>query len=92
MNLKSKISDLNTNGTHHVSRRDIESTDYYQQLSPILKKMTMQKTNVHCIQHGVNVAINIGFENWDKQTGTRYTNRMIVKEIYEELRVKSSEV
>ena len=89
MNLKNP---LQLSETHNVSRKNIESTDFYNQLTPILKKMTMQKTNVHGIQHGVNVAIIIGFENWDKQTGTRYTNRMIVKEIYEELRVKSSEI
>lgn len=72
-----------------VTRKDIEQTEFYQELNPILKKMTMQKRNVECIQNGVNISNHIGFDNWEKQTATRYTNRVIIKEIFEQ---KTSEI
>jgi hypothetical protein len=32
------------------------------------------------IQHGVNVSINIGFDQWKKQTAFNNTTQQIVKE------------
>ena len=70
--------------TIRVTRTEIMATGMFQSLNPVLQKMTMRKGSVIAIKHGVNVASNIGFENWEKQTATRYINRMIVKELLDQ--------
>lgn len=68
-----------------ITRSDITGTEMFQSLNPILQQMTLRRGSVMAIEHGVNVASNIGFEAWEKQTATRYSNRMIVKEIMKEI-------
>ena len=78
--------------TIKINRQQIMATEMYQGLSPILQSMTLRRGSVLKIENGVNVAMNIGYEKWEKQSDFLYRNRMIVKEIVEELKVKNSEV
>lgn len=72
---------MKTTSPIQITAKEIQETEYFKQLTPVLQKLTLQKKNRDEIQHGMNVSRNIGFENWKKQTGTRYVNQMIVKEI-----------
>lgn len=64
-----------------VSREQIQSTQAFQKANKVIQNVTLNKTNVGWIQHGVNVATNIGFENWQKQTTSSFTNRQIIQEL-----------
>lgn len=64
-----------------VSREEIENTEFFKSLDPTIKILARRSKNIQSIQHGVTVAKNIGFEKWNAQTGDRYYNRMIVKEL-----------
>lgn len=67
-----------------IGSKEIKQTNFFKQLSPIMKELSLYKCNREAIAHGVNVASNIGYEKWEAQTGTRTTNKMIVKEILQE--------
>lgn len=64
-----------------ITNEDIRKTEMFQELNPVLKMITLRRGTVLSIEHGVNVATNIGYENWEKQTAASYVNRKIVKEI-----------
>ena len=70
--------------TQKITPEAIAQTEFFNTLDPILQKITLHKRNREEIEHGVNVAKNLGFEKWNQITATRYTNRMIVKEILEQ--------
>lgn len=66
-----------------VYSEDIKSTEFFQGLDHVAQALVLRHKNVKSIRNGVNVASNIGYEKWNDQTGDRYYNRMIVKEILE---------
>lgn len=70
-----------------ITPSDIEKTEFFQQLSPILKRLTLQKNSRERIENGVNVATNIGFKQWEAQCGDRYVHRRIVQELVEQQKV-----
>lgn len=62
-------------------KEKIEQTQTFKSLNSVQKKLTLQKTNVQHIAHGVNVATNIGFEEWVKICQFTERNKNIVQEI-----------
>jgi len=65
-----------------ISWDEIKKTQTFMELSPMVQKTILNRTIVKHIEHGVNVSINTGFENWQKQTAFNYTNQKIVKELF----------
>lgn len=55
---------METVKTIKITRSDITATEMFQSLNPILQQMTLRRGSVMAIEHGVNVASNIGFEAW----------------------------
>ena len=76
--------------SHHF-REKIEKTKTFNELNPFQKEMTLKKTNLRHIIHGVTISQNSGYEYF-KATNPQYTdrNRSIVKEIYESQQSKSA--
>lgn len=67
-----------------VTREQIEATKAFQKASKIIQKLTLNHTNMKWIIHGVNVSTNIGFEKWNGQTQSTFTNRGIIEELIKE--------
>lgn len=65
----------------HVTREQIQETDAFKKATKMIQKLTLNRTNFRCIQHGVNVVSNIGFEKWDQQTQSSWINREIIQEL-----------
>jgi hypothetical protein len=64
-----------------VSWDEIRNTPTFKGLSSVNQKIILNRTIVKHIEHGVNVSVNTGFENWQKQTAFNNTNQNIVKEL-----------
>lgn len=65
----------------HVSRNDIKETNHFKSLSPFIQKMALHRNNLKAIQHAINVISNVGFEEWQEKTVTRYNNAIIIQEL-----------
>ena len=66
-----------------INRRDVKETQSFKNLSAMLQKITLHRTNIKCIQDGVLIASNIGYQNWEKMTSAKWSNQQIVKEFIE---------
>lgn len=66
-----------------VQRKEVFETEAFKLLSPVLKKITSTRNQIAQISHGVNVANNIGFKKWEKQSGANWRTKEIVKELIE---------
>lgn len=64
-----------------VTREQIKETKAFKSASKMRQNITLNRTNFKWIEHGVNVATNIGFEKWDNQTQSTFTNREIIEEL-----------
>ena len=65
----------------HVSREQIKATKAFQNATTMIQNITLRRTNFRCIEHGVNVVANIGFDKWNDQTQSSFVNREIIREI-----------
>jgi hypothetical protein len=72
-------------------REQIEKTATYKSLNLFQREMTLMKTNLRHIEHGVQVANLSGYDYFD-HTNNQYTerNKKIVKEIHESQQSKSA--
>lgn len=64
-----------------IQRGQVEETTTFKKLSPVLKKITSTRNQIAQISHGVNVATNIGFKKWEKQSNANWRTKEIVKEL-----------
>lgn len=62
-------------------RVKIESTRVYKELNFIQRENVMKRANRLKIEHGYNVAMNIGLEQWEKQSAYNVHNSEIIKEL-----------
>lgn len=62
-------------------KEKIEQTQTFKSLNSVQRTLTLQKTNVQHIEHGVNVAKNIGFTKWERICQFTDRNKNIVKQI-----------
>lgn len=62
-------------------RSKIENTNTFKSLNPVQRTMTLAKTNLKHIEHGVTVAKNIGYEKWCEICQFTERNKNIVKEL-----------
>lgn len=73
------------NKTITISTDKVKSTNAFKKLSKVQQIIISKRVNVKHIENGVNVAINIGFEQWDKQSQFNFNNKEIVKELIKNL-------
>lgn len=64
-----------------ITREQIKKTKAFQNATAMMQNLALGRTNYRCIEHGVNVATNIGFEKWDAQTNASFLNREIIQEL-----------
>lgn len=64
-----------------IQRNQVEETKTFQSLSPVLKKITSSRNQIAQISHAVNVATNIGYKKWEKESNANWRTKEIVKEL-----------
>ena len=62
-------------------KNQVSATKAFDGLSKIQKILFLKMNNLKQIEHGLNVAKNIGFDKWEKQTNVNYSNKLIIKEL-----------
>lgn len=62
-------------------RSEIEDTEIFKSLGPVLKKITLTRNVTKLIEHGVVMVENIGYKKWEKQSDYNWRNKEIVKQI-----------
>lgn len=62
-------------------REKVEGTKTFQQLNKVQKALTVQKTNISHLEHGVNVAKNIGLDKWKKTSITIAETSVLLKKL-----------
>jgi hypothetical protein len=72
-------------------REKIAKTETFKSLNLFQREMTLKKTNVLHIEHGVSIATLSGYDYFER-TNNQFTerNRNIVKEIYLSQKSKSA--
>jgi hypothetical protein len=70
-------------------RTKIEKTNYYKKLNFIQRENVMKRPNRLKIEHGYQVAQNIGLEQWERQSAFNLHNSEIIKEIVENETIKN---
>lgn len=72
-------------------REKIKKTKTFKGLNSFQKEMTLKKTNLKHIEHGVIISHNSGFDYFEA-TNLQFTdrNKSIVKEIHESQQSKSA--
>ena len=61
---------------------DIKATDAFKSLSPIQRKINLNRNSRIAIQNGLNVALNRGLEVWQNQTNGSWFHVQIVTELF----------
>ncbi len=64
-----------------ILRSQVEATNTFQELSPVLKKITSTRNQIAQISHAVNVCKNTSYEKWEKQSNAQWRVKEIVKEL-----------
>ena len=66
-----------------ISRKKVLETEAFKGLSPVLKRITTTRNQLSAIEHGVNVATNIGYDKWERQSNANWRTKQIVLELIE---------
>lgn len=64
-----------------VSFDQIRSTQLFQSLTKIQRKIFLNPNTRRVIQNGVNVVNSIGFKKWKGQTAFNKKNEEVIKEL-----------
>lgn len=59
----------------------IQETEFYKELNSVKKNISLKRQNRLVIQHGYEVAKNLGLAQFEKQTAYNYINFGIIKEL-----------
>lgn len=62
---------------------EIKKTKTYKKMSPVLKKITLSRTQVKQIFRGLEKAREVGYKKWDRISIAKQRNKDIVKELLE---------
>lgn len=66
-----------------LTKDQIKATSSFKKMNKIIQIMVVKRNNLMQIEHGVNVATNIGLEKWEQQSNVSWANRSIIKDILE---------
>ena len=71
--------------TYKFSRQQVRNTDAYRKANKIRRTLVTSRNNMIQINHGVNVCMHKGYDDWSWSSNANYTNKDIVKELYESI-------
>jgi len=71
--------------TYKFSRQQVRNTDAYRKANKIRRTLVTSRNNMMQINHGVNVCMFKGYDNWSDSSNANFTNKEIVKELYESI-------
>lgn len=63
-------------------REEIQQTQTFKDCNKLQQTLTLKKTNLGHIKHGITVAKNIGLEKWKSMCQFNERNKSIVEEIF----------
>jgi len=68
-----------------ISFEEIQKTEFFKKMPEFQKNFFRQnrKHVTHEVHHGYNVARNLGFKGWERQTAASYQIKQIVNELNE---------
>lgn len=69
------------NGKIRHFRDAVMQTECYQSMTPIAQVLSLKRNNLNHLEHGYNVAMNIGYDKWEAQSGFSFRNKEIVKQL-----------
>ena len=70
---------------YKFTRADVRNTDAYLKASKIRQTLVTKRNNMIQINHGVNVCMHKGYDEWSYLSHANSTNKDIVKELYESI-------
>lgn len=51
---------------------------------PITQRLALRGNNLRILQHGFTVAMNIGLDRWERQTGFSERNKILIRELVDQ--------
>ena len=73
-----------------ITRKEIKQTEAYQKLNKIQRHLILKRNNYRIIEHGVNVASNIGMMQFEKEHNFSWNNLEIIKELLTDEQIQIS--
>ena len=64
-----------------ILREDVQETETFKSLSKVIQKIASTRNQISAIAGNVNIASNIGYEKWERQTNASWWSKAIVKEL-----------
>lgn len=64
-----------------VSRSDVQETECYKKMNPIVRKLTTSHNNMKILTNGVNIVHHRGYELFEKEHNFSWSNKLIIKEL-----------
>ena len=71
--------------TYKFSRQQVRNTNAYRKANKIRRTLVTSRNNMIQINHGVNVCMHKGYDHWSCSSNANFTNKEIVKELYESI-------
>lgn len=70
-------------GAVHIKilRKDVEETQTFQNMDNFIKKIASTRNQITAIASNVNIATNLGYEKWERQSNASWWSKAIVKEL-----------
>lgn len=66
-----------------ILRHQVQETQTFKNLSPVLKKITSSRNQIKAIENAVNICKNTSYKKWEKNTNAQWRIREIVKDLLE---------
>ena len=68
----------------NVTTDTITRTKFYKTLTFVRQNMVRKWANCKMIDNSLNIIKAVGFEKWEEDTNTNYTNKQIIKELLQD--------
>ena len=70
---------------YKFSRDQVRNTIAYRKANKIRRILVTSRNNMIQINHGINVCMHKGYDKWADLSNANFTNKEIVKELYESI-------
>jgi len=70
---------------YKFTREQVRGTETYRKSNKIRRTLVTSRNNMIQINHGVNVCMHKGYDKWYDLSNANFTNKEIVKELYESI-------
>ncbi len=68
----------------NVTTDTVTGTKYYKTLTFVRKNMVRKWANCKNIDNSLNIIKAVGYEKWESDTNTNYTNKQIILELLQD--------